>query len=401
MTKIDRYIFVLFARTILICFCSLSGVFVVFHAFNHLDDLAKQVTAQQSMALLLAEYYGPYLLMLFDWTASIIALIAMLFTIGWLRRSGEMTALLAAGINHGRIVRPIILMTFVVVLLQLVNREYLIPPYRELLTTKPGELASEKASAMLPSYDKSAGILIEGNGIHSDEGIIEQPAFRLYASYPGFGDVIAGKSAIWCEAVGEQPSGYRITDVSKPENIHGLSTGYLALASSTPVAQAADGSLEAKKLTAGRPILLTSHDTSWLNKGECFVTTTLNPEVLRDNPRSTRLTGMPELVRRVRNASVHSSDALRVMLHERLLRPPLDFVLVLLGLPLVVNRGDKRLFSMIAQAMGIVLLFFGLKTLAGGMGSSGYLLSPSMAAWVPLLVLGPIAFVRYRDVQIQ
>ncbi len=34
MTQIDRYIFVLFARTIIICFFCLGGVFVVFHAFN-------------------------------------------------------------------------------------------------------------------------------------------------------------------------------------------------------------------------------------------------------------------------------------------------------------------------------------------------------------------------------
>ncbi len=387
MTKIDRYIFVLFARTIAICFCSLSGVFVVFHAFNNLDNLTKQVSANQSIALVLAEYYGPYLLMLFDWTASIIALIAMLFTVGWLRRSGELTALLAAGVNHGRILRPMIVLTFVVVLMQLVNRECLIPKYRELLTTKPGELASEEASSMLPAYDKSNGVLIEGNGLYTDEGMIEQPSFRLYGSYPDYGDVIVGRSAVWREANAEQPSGYLLTGVTQPENIDRLAIGYVALAI-TPS-------------TPDRPVIFTHLEASWLNQGECFVATTLNPEVLQDNPRSTRLTAMPELVRRVRNASVHSSDALRVMLHERLLRPPLDLTLVLLGLPLVVNRGDKRLFNMIAQAMGIVLLFFGLKTLAGGMGSSGYGLSPSMAAWLPLLLLGPIAFVRYRDVQIQ
>ncbi len=87
------------------------------------------------------------------------------------------------------------------------------------------------------------------------------------------------------------------------------------------------------------------------------------------------------------------------MLHERILRGPMDMCLVLLGLPLVVNRGDKRLFNVVGQAMGIVLIFFALKTTAGGMGSSGYLLTPSLAAWIPLILLGPFAFVRYRDIQ--
>jgi len=396
MTKIDRYIFVLFARTNLICFCSLAGVFVVFHAFNHLDDLAKQTSDGRSMLMVLAAYYGPYLLMLFDWTASIIALIAMLFTIGWLRRSGELTALLSAGINHGRILRPMIVMSLLVVVVQLLNREIVMPPYRDLLTTKPGELDSEDAQAMLPSYDKSSGILIEGNGIHPNDGTIERPSFRLYASYSDFGDVLAGQTAQWRGADEQSESGYLIRGVTKPVDIDQLPSALLELADNAFSTQPANATLVT---SAARLVLRTSFDTPWLKPGECFVATTLHPEVLRDNPRSTRMAGMPELVRRVRNASVHSSDALRVMLHERMLRGPLDFCLVLLGLPLAINRGDQRLFGVIAQAMGIVLLFFGLKTLAGGMGGSGYLLSPAMAAWLPLLVLGPIAFVRYRDIQ--
>jgi lipopolysaccharide export system permease protein len=55
----------------------------------------------------------------------------------------------------------------------------------------------------------------------------------------------------------------------------------------------------------------------------------------------------------------------------------------------------------IGQAIGIVLLFFAIKTAAAAMAASGVWLSPAMAAWTPLLVLGPIAFVRYRDAQEQ
>ncbi len=383
MTTIDRYITSLFARTILICFFSLGSVFVVFHAFNHLDDIAKQGKLDGSIAVTLANYYGPYLLMLFDWTGAIITLMALLFTIGWLRRSGELTALVAAGVSHGRILRPMIVLSLFIIMLQVANRELLIPVYRDILTTNPGELATESAQAMLPSYDKATGILIEGNGILAANQSIQAPSLRLYAAYPAYGDVVIAKQAVWRAADDAVPSGYLLSGVTSPEHIDDLPPGIPVLV---------DGG-------QGSPALVTRRDAPWLAAGECFLATTLNLEVLRDNPRSTRLTGMPELMRRVRNASIHSSDSLRVMMHERLIRPLLDICLVLLGLPLAVNRGDKRLFSVIAQAMGMVLLFFGLKTVAGGMGGSGYLISPSMAAWIPLLVLGPIAFARYRNVQ--
>ena len=38
MTKIDRYILTLFLRTVIVCFCSIAGIFIVFHAFTSLED---------------------------------------------------------------------------------------------------------------------------------------------------------------------------------------------------------------------------------------------------------------------------------------------------------------------------------------------------------------------------
>ncbi len=379
MTQIDRYILVLFARTMLICFLSLGGVFVVFHAFNNLDELSKMMSDGRSAPVVLLGFYGPYMLMLFDWTASIIALMAMLFTVSWLRRSGELTALLAAGVKHGRILRPMLMLVAIVIVVQAISREWVIPPYREVLTSKPDEIREAKTQPMLPAYDKSSGILIEGDGLQPRDSQILQPSFRLYAAYPGFGDLIEGRTATWRDAADGVPSGYVVTGVSRPAEIDTLAKGTIL----------------------DRPVLFTRRDLPWLQSGECFVATTLDIEVLLDNPRSTRMAGMPELIRRIRNASVHSSKDLHTLLHERMLRAPLDFCLVLMGLPLVVNRGDKRLFSMIAQALGVVLLFFGIKTLAAAMAGGGYFLSPAMAAWIPLLVLGPIAYVRYLDAQEQ
>ncbi len=379
MTKIDRYITILFLRTMLICFFSIGGVFVVFHAFNNLDALTRLVDEAGSAPLALASYYGPYLLLLFDWTAAIISLMAMLFTVSWLRRSGELTSLLAAGVRHGRILRPMLVIVVGVIVAQWISRECVLPNYREVLTTKPNELRPDRVQAMLPSYDKSSGILIEGEGIQWNESRVEEPSFRLYTSFPGFGDLIEGRSAVWRPADSRAPSGYIVEDVARPAGIDDLSGGEIN----------------------GRLVLLTRRDAEWLQPGQCFVATTLDLEVLSDNPRSTRMAGIPELIRRIRNGSVHSSRDLHTLLHERMLRAPLDLCLVLLGLPLVINRGDSRLFQVVGQAIGIVLMFFGIKTVAGAMANNGYLITSAMAAWAPLVLLGPLAVVRYWDAQQQ
>ena len=59
MTKLDRYILVLFLRTVLICFLSIAGIFVVFHAFTTMDDFVKQGAEQDGMVKVMARYYGP------------------------------------------------------------------------------------------------------------------------------------------------------------------------------------------------------------------------------------------------------------------------------------------------------------------------------------------------------
>ena len=119
VTKIDRYILVLFLRTALICFCSIAGIFVVFHAFSHMEDLLRQGQQQGSLVSVFIRCYGPYMLLLFDMTGAIITLMAFLFTVGWLRRTGELTAILSVGISHGRIFQPIIYSSLIIILVQL------------------------------------------------------------------------------------------------------------------------------------------------------------------------------------------------------------------------------------------------------------------------------------------
>ncbi|TWT84007.1 putative permease YjgP/YjgQ family protein [Planctomycetes bacterium CA13] len=377
MTKIDRYILILFLRTVLVCFCSIAGIFVVFHAFTSLDDLVRQGQTEGGLVRVMARYYGPYMLLLFDWTGAIIVLMSLLFTIGWLRRTGELTATLAAGVSHGRILRPMIIASLVIIVVQIVNREGFLPGYRDALAMKPKELEQESQQLMLPCDDRTSGILIEGAAILPRSKRIIQPSFRLEGDYQGFGGLITAATAQWTEATEDHPCGYLVDGTLRPENIESLPSAG----------------------TQDRIILYTPYDQAWLQPKQCFVATTINSELLQADQSTSRLVSIPELAARVKNPAVHSSASVQVLLHERLIRPTLDYALILLGLPIVVNRKNRNLFVMIGVAIGTVLFFFGIKTLSGALGGAGYLLSPSMAAWVPLLVLGPIAYVRLRDIQ--
>lgn len=378
MTKIDRYILYLFLRTVLVCFCSIAGIFIVFHAFTSMDDLVKQGQLEDGLVPVMARFYGPYMLLLFDWTGAIIALMAFLFTVGWIRRIGELTAVLSSGVSHGRLFRPMIIASLVIVLVQLANREFVLPHYRDALSMKSKDIAGERNQQILAQYDKANRVLIDGASLLPQTKVIDEPSFRLDGQYPGFGEMMVAESAQWFDAEGDRPSGYLLSGVRLPANVDAIASVKLR----------------------SRPIMLTRHDHPWLEQNQCFFATTVHTGLLQTNQTATRLASVAELADRVRNPAVHSSTGLHVLLHERIVRAPLDFALIMLGLPMVVNRRGRNIFVMIAACMLTVLFFFALKTVAGAMGGGGYMISPTTAAWVPLLVLGPIAYVRLRDVQL-
>ncbi|MEO1616508.1 MAG: LptF/LptG family permease [Planctomycetota bacterium] len=378
MTQIDRYILRLFLRTFLVCFASLSGIFVVFHAFTNMGDLADLAEERGvGIASVMGEYYGPYLLLLFDWTGAIISLMALLFVVGWLRRTGELTSTLAAGVSHGRVFRSMVFAALAIVLVQFASREFLLPSMRDELSMKSKDLTGDLPQPILPNYDNLSGILLEGQSIRPRSRQIQYPVFRLDVDYAGFGDVLAGQTAQWLEADEAHPEGYLLTSVHAPPGID-----YIPSAG-----------------TDDRLVLMTAKDQPWIASGECFVVTPINAEILQTDQSSTRLCSSAHLFGRLRNPAVHNPMSTHVLLHERLVRVPLDFALFLLGLPLVVNRGQKNLFVMIGAAMGMVVFFFALKTAGSAMGGGGYLLPPAIAAWMPLLVLGPFAYMRLREVQ--
>lgn len=392
VTKIDRYILLLFLRTVMVCFLSLAGIFIVFHAFTAFEDLVQQTKSGESLPSVLVRFYGPYLILLFDMTGAIITLMAFLFTAGWLRRTGELTATLSAGISHGRIFRPMVIASLFIITGQLLCREFVIPQFRSSLTMKAEDLNGEIEQSVRPMFDQVAGVLIEGAKLETKSQTIKKPNFRIDSDYEGFGNVLAADEAVWTDGVsidavtidstddartGPTVAGYLFRRVKSPESIDTI----------------------ASVSHNGVAVLMTSADQSWLSPGECFFVTSVHPNMLQTQDTATRLASVWELSGRVRNPAVHSSLALQTQVHERIVRAPLDFALVMLILPMVVNPRGRKLFVLIGSAVGLVLGFFALKTLAGALGGSGTLFTPGVAAWIPLLVVCPLAFVRLRAVQ--
>jgi lipopolysaccharide export system permease protein len=368
MLIVDRYLLRLFVKVLLICFFSLTGLFVVIDLFGNLDEFLDIATRQGGLPTVMCAYYGPRVLAFFDRTSPLMALMAATFAVTSLQRSNELSALMAAGIPKIRVVRPLIMGTVVVSLLAATSRECLIPAYRERLIRNAQDWEGTHEREVQPRYDKQTDVLISGRFTLAAEQRIGQPQFRLPRSAGRFGSQLLARDAYYEPPADQRPGGYRLVGVQQPANVADIPSVYVQ----------------------EDPFLLSPKDTPWLERDQCFVVSNVSFEQLAAGSAWRQFSGTSELLAALHNPSLDCGADARITVHARFLQPLLDMTLFFLGLPLVIARDNRNVFVAIGLCMLVVALFFGVTVACHALGTN-YLLSPVMAAWCPVLIFVPVA----------
>jgi lipopolysaccharide export system permease protein len=373
MTRIDRYLLFLYGRILVICFASIASLFIVIHLFGSLGDFDR-VAQQGDESLLTAafDYYQPFTLSLFERLSSLLALLALLFTIGWLNRTNELTALLAAGITKRRVIRPLLIASAGVIFTAVILRETVIPRFQDHLDRKPGDLTGETPRPIRPAFDPQTMCLIQGKNLIPVRKEITEINIRVQAGplLAAIGPKLLAKSATFHESKEDRPTGYLLSDVETPRNI--------------------DARLSVYEPETGQALLLTSKDTPWIEPGSCFLVSSIEYEVLRGGSSWQQYASLSELLTHLKAEKMPASgNELQVSIHQRLLRPVVDWTVLLLGIPILLKRPDRHLFWVAGMCLGVVGGFTGLVMGLAALGSSGLLLSPHLAAWLPLLIFLP------------
>jgi len=368
MLIIDRYVLRLYLKVLVVCFLSLTGLFIIIDLFSNLDKFQRIVDRDGSWPAVLCAYYGPRALTFFDRTSPLMALVAATFAISSLQRSNELAALMAAGIPKIRVVRSLIIGGVAVSLFAAVCRESLIPAYRERLMRNAQDWRGDNERDLNPRYDNRTDILIAGRYTVAAERRIGHPQFRLPRGLGRFGSQLAAENAYYRPPVGDRPGGYLLVGVRQPEHIADIPSVYVKAA----------------------PILLTRQDTDWLEPDQCFVVSDVLFEQLSEGNDWRQFSPTRELLAGLRNPSLDYGADVRVTVHARFLQPFLDMTLFFLGLPLVISRENRNIFVAIGLCALVVAIFFVVVLTCHTLGSN-YLLPPALAAWCPLLIFVPTA----------
>ncbi|MFH1922194.1 MAG: LptF/LptG family permease [Planctomycetota bacterium] len=371
MKIIDRYLLRQFAWTFVICYVSLTGLYVVFDAFTNLEEFLRCAHMEGGLLALMFSHYSYQGIVFFDWTAGLLALIAAMFTVTWIQRHNEMTALLAAGLPRTRVVAPVIGAAVVIAIVAAANRELVLPALREKLIRRPKDLVGDVAQKLTPCYDNQTEIFIRGKATYGDRKRIHKPEFRLPPALSDYGRVLAAENAFYKPPHGDRPGGYLFEKVEEPKGLH------------------TQPSLSLDE----RPVIITPRDApDWLRPNQCFVASEISFEQLTATDAWRRYSSTASLIAGLHNRSLGYGADVRVAIHSRFVQPFLDVTLLFLGLPLVLRREDRNVFLAIGLAAGVVAVFMVVVIGFQYLGSRSISwISPALAAWAPLMIFVPVA----------
>lgn len=373
MGILDRYVLRLYLNVLLISFVSLTGLFIVVDAFNNLDEFISYSKQSGGPVAILGAYYGARTLWFFDRMNGVLGMVAAMFTLTMMQRSNEMTALMAAGISRARVVQPLIGAAIFVAVLGLVNREFGLPNVRDKLTRNAQDWMGDVQKECHPKYDPQTDILLTGKHTLAKEKRIDQPHFRLPPEMSSWGKTLAGEQAFFEAKNDVHPNGYRVRQVRLPSGVKDLPSFALQ----------------------ERTILFSPKEHAWLQPDECFVASEVSFEQLYVGNGWRQYLSSLELFTGLHARTLENGADVLVTMHSRLIQPVLDVVLLFLGVPLILGRENRNIVFAAGQCLGLTLGFF-MVTLACQSLGTNYLLNPVLAAWLPLMIFAPLAYVLSR-----
>lgn len=368
MKLLDRYLLRQFVQIFVICFLSLIGLYVVIDLFGHLDSFSAEAEREGGLLKVIVAYYGYQSIGFFDRTSGMLAMISAIFTITWLQRHEEMTAMLAAGISKFRIIRPLIIAAVVVSLLGVASREWVIPQIRDQLTRTTKDLGGTEARDLEARYDGQTDISIGGEKTIALQRRIIKPMFFLPPTLDDYGKQLAAKEAYFLDATEFHPTGYLLIGVTSPTRIDQRKTLRLN----------------------DQPIVLTSREAKWLEPGQAFVVSQVSFQLLANGSAWRNYASTSELIEELNSPSTELGADVRVAVHTRMVQPINDTTLLMLGLPLMFSRRQRNVFLSIGICLTVAIAFTMATVACQSLGGLS-LLRPTLAAWLPIMVFLPIA----------
>lgn len=362
---LDRQMFYAYIKAYLICLVSLLSLYIVVDLFTNIEDFTQNHSKLVEVLQHIGIFYGYKVTQIFDRLSEAIALLAAMFTVAWMQKNNELVPLLSAGVSTQRVVRPVLFSACTMLSLTVANQELLIPHIGVALFADRDDPNGEKEVFGSWAYDR--------NGIHLEARIANRHtriARHFCCTVPetmgsGLLHLTADEACYVPRAEGVPRSGGWLMTHTRPAELE------------------KDRRLNVlEQIDPGKYFLHTEEvDFETFTRGRNWFLLSSTWKLYREmcKPDSMRL------------------PAMAVLFHMRLTRPIMGLLLVFLGLSVILRDQNRNVFISAGLCLMMCALFFGACFACKHFGDHE-ILSPALAAWMPVLFFGPLAFVLFDAV---
>lgn len=386
LTTFDRFLVRRFLHTFGVLFVTFYGLYCVIDGFTNADAFTGDDASFAVAIGRMAAYYGWQSALVFDLTGPILLVCTVMVSLALMVKAGELAPMLACGVPTYRLALPLLVGTAAVTALVTANQELLLPNIADRLGGPRGGAGTERPLVQ-PEEDWTTGVTISAGRLNLATREVEEAEFTLpvptvvtrleylHAGRARFEPAVPARPATAeAPAFAGRPAGWVLTDVSPA-----LSELHLA--------EVEPGAAVVRAVLRENPVTGDAGGTD-----EIFVRTDIDFDQLHDRAGASTVCGTPALIRRIRNPAYSGNvrHAMTLDLHQRFRQPLLNLLATLCAVPLVIRREARSLIVSLAACAGVMGCLLGLMQggrLAGSIG----LVSPDLAAWLPVICTGALA----------
>ena len=365
MKILDRYIAKNFLIGYVIAFCVLIGLRVIIDLFVHLDEFTEHAELETIDVMKnMLTFYALNCTLYFREFAGMITVVAASFSFGKMVRTNELIAIMASGVSLKRVIGPIVILALFFTGVLVVDQEFIIPSLSDKLVRSHDDIPGEE------SYDIK--FISDGNG-----SLIFSRKFLTGTS------TLFNPTIITRRMTNE---GWEVTGrIDAEKAIYNKQTGNWDLINGRSFDKGSTKGIQAKAFYKSDiapqeiPIRLESEYKTLLSWRQ-----------------------LDTLTKQAQEGKIRNSSELYSQKHFRVTEPIINFIMLMVCLPILVCRDPKTVKSAVSKSFAIVggcfIVTFICKMIAPEADISNFY-QIGFYAWLPIFIFLPIAFILFDSMK--
>ena len=365
----DRYVLENYLYAYLICALSFTGLYI---ATDSLSRIGKFLDAPDPLVKTLIDYYGVMLPVAYTYyLGTLLTLSAGMFALPLLNRNNELVPLKCSGMSLYRIVAPIFAMGLLFAVLTFVLQEFVIPAMKDEIR-RVYAFAHRRLAREALVLEDAAGARFSVRSYWPKDKRGQSARIVMRPTESADGAPPAGKEYV--------------ADWIEWEPAEALPGGGLWV-----LKRGREAVREYRYDARGLP-LRAPDNKLWIEYERLALDTDLLPEDFETEGEGSQYLSLAELSRQLERRRY--AAPLLVKVHQHWAYPLTHVVLLLLGLPFVLNHNNRNVFLGILVSCVICVAFYIVNAMCIELAGKGTL-QPLVSAWLPVLVftgLGAVLF---------